>query len=392
MDICTEGSIAEHYNSRVGHNMLSETSSSYYNAFHFSGENTREAAAESIAEDAIGIVIVNWNSWGETLESLEAISKLSGFSGPVVVCDNASHDDSVANIEQWVLGNLCALPESRDPEILELTRPSSEPITSYVTVNHGEIEQQQYRVPDKVQLYIVKNEDNLGFGAGSNIGIRLLQANTNVEWYWLLNCDALPARDAFQELRGGLPRHSRPAICGTTLLEYSDPKSVQSCGAEFNRLLCSMNDRFRGVPLQFLDTLTDTLRVDYPVGASTLVNRAFIAEVGLLGEDYFLYFEELDWVMRHAWPSQAFIIVRSIVYHKGGSTTGAGASYKERTLSADYFFLRSRVLFARRYGLLGVLTGAIVSLVALWRRALLFDRKALVNAIDALRAGFKMRV
>jgi len=38
--------------------------------------------------------------------------------------------------------------------------------------------------------------------------------------------------------------------------------------------------------------------MSYVVGASLLATAAFFDAVGAMCEDYFLYFEELDWVMR----------------------------------------------------------------------------------------------
>ena len=36
-------------------------------------------------------------------------------------------------------------------------------------------------------------------------------------------------------------------------------------------------------------------KIDYVVGASMLCSKDFLKEVGLLSEDFFLYFEEMDW-------------------------------------------------------------------------------------------------
>lgn len=370
--------------------MLTKESQSYYDSFARNSIAPPDSSC-SINDGSIGIVLVNWNSWGETIECLSAVSNMISFDGPVVVCDNASSDGSVAHIEAWANGRLCAICESDDDEIVDLVRVRSAALGAPDIVSVEEIKDAAMN-KSCARLTIIESNKNLGFGAGSNIGIRFLEKHSNVKWYWLLNCDALPANNAFIELQAMLPLHNRPVICGTTLLEYSHPRVVQSCGAEFNQLLCSMKDNIRGRSIDHLARLSGVLLVDYPVGASVLVNRAFIESVGYLREDYFLYFEEIDWVMRFGWPSKAFIIVNSRVYHKGGATTGAGSSYRERALSADYFFLRSRILFARRFGRMSALTIILVSLVSLVRRAILFDLKALKNAVKALYAGFRMSV
>lgn len=346
-------------------------------------------AARSAAPDT-GIVIVNWNSWPETIEALEAVFRMHGFEGPVVVCDNASGDGSLEYIRLWAEGKLCALPENREPAIEELVIP---PVAKNFDVRSIPCRDVSTCELDKGvvanRLWLVECAENLGFGAGSNIGIRLLQRMPEIQNFWLLNSDALPARRAYRELKNELPQLRQPLICGSVLMEYWKPSAIQSCGAKFNPLLCSMSDNLRGRPGTRLVKMGNVHHVDYPVGASMIVNREFIDSVGLMCEDYFLYFEELDWVMRFGWPSKAFIVTSSRVYHKGGSTTGAGIGYRNRPLVADYYFLRSRILFAVKFARLGKLVAACVSSVALLKRATLFDRSVIRNTLKALRDGFR---
>tara|TARA_R100000687_G_scaffold82482_1_gene82027 strand:- start:1565 stop:2752 length:1188 start_codon:yes stop_codon:yes gene_type:complete len=338
-----------------------------------------------------GIIIVNWNSWAETIEALEAVFRMQDFDGPVVVCDNASSDNSLAHIRQWAEGKLCALPESRALEIRSLVVPPVAKDFRHSLVSCAQIE--NFDLDEgalETRLWLVNCAENLGFGAGSNVGIRLLQRMPSIQNFWLLNADALPEHRAYRELKNEIPQLRKPVICGSVLMEYWKPSEVQSCGARFNPLLCSMSDNYKGISNTQLRRMDNIYHVDYPVGASLVVNREFLDRVGLMCEDYFLYFEELDWVMRSGWPSRAFVVTSSRVYHKGGSTTGAGTGgYRNRPLVADYYFLRSRILFARKSGLLGAVIAAGASVYALLKRSLMCDRSAFSNAFKASVDGFR---
>lgn len=340
-----------------------------------------------------GIIIVNWNSWAETIEALEAVFRMQDFDGPVVVCDNASSDNSLTHIRQWAEGKLCALPESRDLEIRSLVVPPVAKNFQCSFISRAQVEDCDLDAKAiEARLWLIDCAENLGFGAGSNVGIRLLQRMPEIQNFWLLNCDALPDRRAYRELKNEMPQLRKPVICGSVLMEYWRPSAVQSCGATFNSLLCSMHDNHKGMSNDRLERMESVCHVDYPVGASIVVNREFLDRVGLMCEDYFLYFEELDWVMRLGWPSRAFVVTSSRVFHKGGSTTGAGSSYRNRPLKADYYFLRSRIAFSRKLGRYGAAAAVFVSLIALFRRALLCDRKAIKNALDSMYEGFRTRV
>lgn len=314
-----------------------------------------------MTQNDTGIVIVNWNSWEETIESLEAVFRMEDFRGLVVVCDNGSGDGSLEMIAAWARGLLCALPQGGAVEIRDLVIPSvAGEGVPFQCVSAEEIAQKDLvSSQDTTRLWLVDCGLNKGFAAGNNVGIQLLQRFDEIKWYWLLNCDALPARGAFKALRSSLPAHQRPVICGTLLLEYWMPCRIQSGGASFNRFFCSMRDNLRGAEVAGIGEYGEVMAVDYPVGASMVVNRRFVDHVGLMNEDYFLYFEELDWVSRLGWPSCAFVVLSSHVYHKGGATTSAGSTYRNRSLTADYHFLRSRMIFALNYGRFGGLIAKI---------------------------------
>ena len=347
---------------------------------------------DSVSPDT-GIVIVNWNSWPETLEALEAVFRMQDFDGPVVVCDNASTDNSLAHIRQWAQGELCALPESCAPEIRSLVIPPVAKGFRFASISCAQVDSVELDAGSAdVRLWLVNCAENRGFGAGSNVGMKLLQRMPVIQNFWLLNSDALPDRRAYRELKNEMPQLRKPLICGSVLMEYWNPSEVQSCGARFNPLLCSMSDNHKGMPGAQLQHMENVCHVDYPVGASIVVNREFLSRVGLMCEEYFLYFEELDWVMRSGWPSKAFVVTSSRVYHKGGSTTGAGNSYRDRPLATDYYFLRSRILFARKFGLVGGLIAACASVYALLKRMLLRDRPAFSNAVKASLDGFRSAV
>ena len=89
-------------------------------------------------------------------------------------------------------------------------------------------------------------------------------------------------------------------------------------------------------------------QLDYVTGASMLVSKAFIDDVGLMEEDYFLYFEEIDWAERgrrstaHAW--KLGFARDSVVLHKVGASDGTGTSK-----SSTRFYYTSNIRFMNRF-------------------------------------------
>lgn len=100
-----------------------------------------------------------------------------------------------------------------------------------------------------------------------------------------------------------------------------------------------------------------------------LVSRDFLREVGLLSEDYFLYFEELDWAVRAKGKFELAYAPQSIVYHKEGGSAGARSTEAEKSWVADYHFIRNRIVFTRKFLPAMLPTVYFALFIALLRRA-----------------------
>jgi GT2 family glycosyltransferase len=89
--------------------------------------------------------------------------------------------------------------------------------------------------------------------------------------------------------------------------------------------------------------------LDYVVGASMLISRAFLETVGLMEEDYFLYFEELDWALRAKGRFRLTYCPNSIVYHKEGGSLGSSSTPRNRSVTSEYYWTRNRIHFTMRF-------------------------------------------
>jgi GT2 family glycosyltransferase len=158
-------------------------------------------------------------------------------------------------------------------------------------------------------------------------------------------------------------------ICGSTLLHYHDPRRIQALGgSSYNPWLGRGRHISGGLPADKSTIQPSAVESDlsYVVGASMLVRRRFLEEVGLMSEHYFLYFEELDWALRARSRFSLAYSPNSVVYHKEGASTGSSALAVRRSRLADFYSSRNRMLITRKYFPWAVIpTGAILALKAL---------------------------
>jgi GT2 family glycosyltransferase len=289
------------------------------------------------------VLILNWNGWKDTLECLETVFRLSFPDFRVIVCDNNSADGSLEKIKAWARGDIAA--QAANPKLAHLiSYPFPKPVP-WIELTREQAESAEARYD--ARLILIQNGANLGFAAGNNVGLRYTLNNPECEFFWILNNDAAVTPDALSALVTYMRGHPEVGICGSLTLSYGNPDEVQAQGGmRYNRWTGRVASRAR-LKLDQLGSAQPSM--DYVNGASMLVTRAFLQQIGLMDESYFLYFEELDWAMRAKGQFALGYARNSVIYHKEGAAIGSNTDRMARSLLSDQYLTRNRVLFARRY-------------------------------------------
>lgn len=294
----------------------------------------------------VAVVILNWNGWADTIECLESLLRSDYRDFRVIVCDNASSDGSVEQIQSWAEGRLEA--GGAAPYTRLRSAALSKPLP-YVRLNAQQAIQPDFDWPD-VPLTLIDTGGNLGFAGGSNVGLRFALARQRFAYYWLLNNDTVVEADAMRRLVERMEAVPEAGICGSTLRHYYAPHLVQVAGgSSYNPWRCRAHPLGANQPVeQALDAAAIERQMAYVAGASMMVSHRFLLQIGLMAEDYFLYYEEFDWARRAAGSYRLAYAADSLVYHKEGGSIGTGARGKVSAL-AMYYLQRNRIKFMRRF-------------------------------------------
>ena len=252
------------------------------------------------------IIILNWNGWRDTLECLESLKTLTYDNHEIVVVDNASTDGSEQKIRE--------------------AHPN---------------------------LTLIQSGANLGFAGGNNVGIEYALLH-DADFVWLLNNDTVVEPDALTHLVARMAKDTNVGMCGSTLVYYDRSEIQALAGARFNKWLGTFKIINRGVSREPSFNADDAewveKQLDCVIGASMLISRRFVESVGLLAEDYFLYNEEIDWAIRAKNLYTLAYAAKSVVYHKEGTSTG-GSNFKlaGKSRISDFYMVKSRIMFARKF-------------------------------------------
>lgn len=254
-------------------------------------------------------VILNYKTAAMTLRSVQAaLREMAGIDGEIVVVDNQSQD--------------------------------------------GSFEALSGQVPPGVR--VIQAGRNGGFGAGNNVGIRAgLSDGRRPDYIYVLNSDAFPDPGAIRHLMETLERTPDAGFAGSyihgedgtphlTTFRFPSIASEFEGAVRFGPVSRLLADHTVPVPIP-----AATTPVDWLAGASLLMRRAVLDQIGLFDEKFFLYFEETDLCLRAQRAGFKVIFVRdSEVTHIGSVSTGM----KQWTRVPGYWFDSRAYYFRKNHG------------------------------------------
>ncbi len=265
------------------------------------------------------VAIVNYRTAELTINCLRSllpeVQTLPGMQ--VVVVDNASNDGSVEKIAQAI---------------------QTEGWHDWVTLHPSSI--------------------NGGFSYGNNTAIRpFLESETPPPYYLLLNPDTEVRPGALKTLVDFMDQHPTVGIAGSGIEEPDGTRWPITF--RFPSIWSELDGGLRlGLVSKLLSqwviaqTMTEEAQqVDWLPGASMMIRRQVFDSIGLMDENYFLYYEETDFCLqakRAGWP--CWYVPQSRIMHISGQSTGVTAKTNAPKRQPKYVFDSRRRYFLKNHG------------------------------------------
>jgi GT2 family glycosyltransferase len=241
----------------------------------------------------VSIITVNFNHSHVTEELLASVALTNTYKNiEIIVVDNGSKDDPVPG---WRL--------------------------KYPDVN------------------FIRSEQNLGFAGGNNLGID----KADGAYLFFVNNDTEFTPGLIGQLVSRLEEHPQIGMISPRIRYYDQPDTLQYAGfSDMNyytaRTVCiGQYEKDAG---QYVGSSGLT---GFVHGAAMMVRRTSMEQAGRMQDNYFLYYEEMDWCekMRRAGYT-IWVDTTALIYHKESVSVGSKSALKE------YFMNRNRILFIRR--------------------------------------------
>ena len=211
-------------------------------------------------------------------------------------------------------------------------------------VDNASFDQGGVRLKDefKSDVHFIRNQTNLGFAGGNNVGLR--QALTDgCEFVLIINNDTTVKPDFLDRLVETALADESIGLIGPKILSFEPKDKIWFSGG---RIQWSSGVRIghRGVGEADCGQYDLTEPTDWLTGCCVLARRSAIEKAGLMPAEYFLYFEDVDWSV--AIQRAGFKLVfepRSVIWHKEASES---ASFNPQKL---YYQARNYPQFVKRY-------------------------------------------
>jgi len=241
----------------------------------------------------VSIVTVNFNQGAVTEALLQSIGATNTYKAiEIIVVDNGS---KINDVPEWTL---------KYPDIL-----------------------------------FIRSESNLGFAGGNNLGIRAAKG----EYLFLVNNDTEFTPGLVDMLVNVLDENPQVGMVSPKIRYFDQPDMLQYMGYTQMNYFTARNScigQFETDNGQY-DNLTGP--TGFVHGAAMMVKKECIDKAGLMAENFFLYYEELDWCDRIKRKGyDVWLVAEALIYHKESVSVGKVSALKE------FFMNRNRILFIRR--------------------------------------------
>jgi len=289
----------------------------------------------------LSVIVVNYKTPVLTVNLLASLMpEIECIDTRVVVVDNHSGDESVHIIESWI-------------------------------ANSGHSK----------NIEVIKSPKNNGFSSGNNFGINAVDSN----FYLLLNSDTIICQGALNSLLHAMESYPAVGVLSPRL-EWPDGAPQISC-FRFHRpgseIISASNTGFIAGLFQTQEVIMPVcecaIMPEWTSFACVLIRKKVFDSVGLMDEDFFMYYEDTEFCFRAkkaGWEVMNIPQAR-VVHLRGGSSNVKNNAKMCKRLPKYYYESRTKYYY-KCYGWHGLLLANMCWLLGhsvSWLREILGNKK-----------------
>ncbi|MGL5965538.1 MAG: glycosyltransferase family 2 protein, partial [Fusobacteriaceae bacterium] len=248
----------------------------------------------------VSVILVNYCGFEDSVEAIESLKKQKTKNEyKIVLVDNCSTDDSYQKLEKKYKGD------------------------SLVDV--------------------ILSDKNGGFSYGNNFGIKYAIEKYNSEYFLLINNDTVSNEDIIDKFMEHYLKNENVGILTGKIYYYSQKNILWYAGGKLDKKRAGA----RHLGSEEVDSLkySQQIEIDFATGCLMFFSKNLLLEIGYLPEEYFMYFEDVDFSWATVNSNKKIIYLPDVkIWHK----IGRSSTLLQRKNSYK-LFNRNRGILAKKY-------------------------------------------
>lgn len=202
-----------------------------------------------------------------------------------------------------------------------------------IVVDNGGKEVFNYK-NNKVE--IVRNKINKGYAAGMNTGIKYAFSHS-AAYVMLLNNDTIFTEEIIKKLLH--VRNNDIGIIGPAIQFIKENSTIYDLGGKVNKITGKTSH------FEVKDkSVSALLNAEYISGCCMLIKAEVFEKIGFFDEQFFLYYEDVDFCLRAAKVGLKTVVVpTAFIFHELSSSVGKNSGF------AIFHQTKSALLFGKKY-------------------------------------------
>lgn len=185
----------------------------------------------------------------------------------------------------------------------------------------------------------IRSDTNLGFAGGNNLGIKVATG----KFLFLVNNDTEFTPGLIKQLILTMSSNKQIGILSPKIRYFQNPELLQYAGFTEMNYYTGRNTCIGQFEKDVHQYDSFSGKTGFAHGAAMFIRKEALEKAGLMAENFFLYYEEIDWCEKFKKAGfEIWIDLKALIYHKESVSVGAKSALKE------YFMNRNRILFIRR--------------------------------------------
>ncbi len=266
----------------------------------------------------VSIIVLNYKGFKETIKCLESLKEITYPNFNVLVIDNASPNESMEKIQEFINN------------------------------------QAKEKGGRKIEIKLIKAEKNNGFAAGNNLGFKKV-FEEGAKYALILNPDTWVEKDfleklievaenpeKFSFLEKEIKKNKKPGFLAPRIF-YIDKKTLYFNGGKINWSFIQAVPKNHGKTIDQIELEKEPFVSDYISGTCLLISESVYKKMGPMSEDYFMYYEDVDWALQA--EKKGFfhaVAPEAVIYHQGYHSTGYLSYFYIYYLTRNGYFLAKK--------------------------------------------------